>query len=252
MQDMMKAGRWRHGRVDPEIHAELMRRAWASYTPEERAKRIQRVSQALEGKPLTPEHLANLRASPANQKGRAPRAYGSQLPRTAFVAEQIIAIREKYAQGMKQEDIAQEFGIGREVISNIVRGVSYKWVQGGPVQRSSGYGTKLKSEVSTHGNTGRVRTPEQKDAHAAKMRELWASGHFVNKKPKPKKEVVKKSPLTSEQWSEIRKKMWANMSPEQKAERATKIAAAKLGTKASDEAREKMRLAKIGKKRKTT
>jgi hypothetical protein len=42
------------------------------------------------------------------------------------------------------------------------------------------------------------------------------------------------------------------LSPEKKAERAAKVAAAKVGKKMSDEAREKMRLAKLGKSSKLT
>jgi len=162
MRDMMEAGRHHPGKVDPEIHGELMRRAWAAHSPEERAERIRRVTVALEGKPLTEEHLANLRASPANQKGRPPRAYGPQLPRTALNADQVLEIREKYAMGAKQGELGREYGITHAAVGHLVNGKTYKWVATGRVGRIAGYGTKTRSEVSMHANLGRVRTKKPK------------------------------------------------------------------------------------------
>lgn len=174
MRDMVLAGRHRNGILDPEIHSEVMRRAWARHSPRERSERIYNVSRALKGKSFTEEHLANLRASPANQKGRPPRAFGPQLPRTALTAEQVLIIRQKYADGVKQEELGREFGIGREAISNLLRGISYRWVKGGPTERLAGYGTQKKSDYSVHGNTGRKRSEELKAAHSARMKELYA------------------------------------------------------------------------------
>lgn len=185
MRDKMIAGRHRIGRIDPEIHGEMMRRAWAAYTPEQRIERVKRVSVALKGKSFTDEHLNNLRASPANQKGRAPRAFGAQLPQTALTADQVLEIRNKYAQGFKQEQLSYEYGIGREAIANIIRGISYKWVATGRVQREVGYGTKQKSILHPHGNTGkthpgRVYTEEQLREASERKRRWWANKKAKN------------------------------------------------------------------------
>jgi len=177
MRDKMEAGRHRCVQADPTIRSEMMRRTWAAYQPRQRAERVYKVHLALKGKPLTDEHLANLRASPANQKGRPPRAFGSQLPRTALTAEQVLEIRKKYAIGIKQDELGKEYGITYSAVGNIIRGKSYKWVATGPVERIAGYGTKQKSAVSIHANTGkqrRKRTDEEKAAQSERLKLAWA------------------------------------------------------------------------------
>ena len=96
-------------------------------------------------------------------------------------------------------------------------------------------------------NFNPVFSAEGRAANSAKHKELWASGHYANKKPRPKKPKVLKPPVD---WSEVRRRSWANMSPEAKAARNAKLSATKSGIKFSPEHREKLRLAKLGKKRK--
>ena len=73
--DMIKKGRYRNGMelVDPVLHGETIKNIWAKHSIEERQARIDAVAAALKNKSFTPEHLSNLRASPANQKGRPVR-----------------------------------------------------------------------------------------------------------------------------------------------------------------------------------
>jgi len=263
MRDKMEAGRHYVGEVDREIHAELMRRAWAAHSPEERQERVDAVSEALAGKPFTDEHLANLRASPANQKGRAPRAFGAQLPRTALNADQVLEIRGKYAIGMKTEELGKEYGINHSAISGIVRGLTYKWVATEPVKRLAGYGTKTRSEVSTHANLGRVYAKKPKpekikqhdrrqrltDDQVAELRQLYADGMaqsklaaqfsvsqgLVNFLVTGQRRAEAGGPITlgrygSAEWKE-------------------KIAMSNTGKAHTDETREKMRQAKLAKRK---
>jgi hypothetical protein len=171
MLDKVLAGRHHIGKVDPEIQAELTRRTWANHTPLERAERIKRVSLALKDKPFTPEHLANLRASPANRIGRPARAFGTTLS-----PDDVLIIRRKYSEGMKQDQLATEYGLSRGAICQLVRGKSYQWVVSGPVERLVGYGTKKRSEY-VHGNRFRKRTEEQKRKHSEFMKQLNREKH---------------------------------------------------------------------------
>lgn len=87
-RDKMEKGRFCNGHVDPELHSEVMKGVWASYTPEQREDRINHVQAALEGKPFTEEHLTNLRiAHAARRKPKVPKpkavrtvGYGTGIP----------------------------------------------------------------------------------------------------------------------------------------------------------------------------
>ena len=235
MRDKVKKGRHYTGEVDPALHAESVKAVWARHTEEERKARIEAVSRALKGKLFTDEHLANLRASPANKKGRPVRF----IPQRKLPLHRVLDLLQRYAAGASQEDLAKEFKVSRGLISKIT-GQSF-------IDRVAGYGTSQLSLLHEHANTGAVRSEEQRLAHAERIRELHAAGRYLNRKSRPKKEVVPKDPITSEQWSEIRKKVWANMSPEVQQARAEKIAASKLGKKLSPEHIAKLRAAKLGK-----
>lgn len=81
MRDKMEKGRHRTGEVDRRLQAETTREIWASYTPEQRAARVRHMSESLEGKPFTDEHLANLRAAHAKRRGKPGHGGFSLFPR---------------------------------------------------------------------------------------------------------------------------------------------------------------------------
>lgn len=235
MRDMLAKGR--QGKVDPVLHAEISKEIWSSHSAEERKARIEAVSRALKDKPFTPEHLANLRTSPANQKGREVRF----IPERKIPLHRVLDILQRYAAGATQEGLAKEFNVSHSVIGKIIRG-SF-------IERESGYGTRIPADLHDHGNTGVVRSEEQKAAHSTHMKKLWAAGRFANKKKRDvaAKPVVEKVPFD---WAAFHKQKWADMTPEQKAARAVKIAASKTGTKLSEEHKEKIRQSHIGMKKK--
>lgn len=218
----------------PEQWAEIQKQTWAERSEEDRRRIAEKVAIALKDKPFTESHLANLRASPANQKGRPVRF----VPPRKLTDEQWTEIAEEYHLGSPSTVLAEKYGVADSLILKVMRKFD--------VSRLAGYGTKKRSLSHEHGNAEKIHTDEQKAAHTAKMQELWASGVFANRKRRPKKEKIRKGPLTHEQWSEIRKKQWANVTPEQRAERVKAATLAKLGKKLSPEHREKLRAAKLG------
>jgi hypothetical protein len=125
------------------------------------------------GRPFTKEHIEHLKAAALTRS--EPRFNRGS---TIISAEQALCIQLGYSRGVKQADLAQEYNVDPKCISKIVRGLR-KGMK--PVVREKGYGTGQSSGM--HGNAKKVRTPEQKAAHAALMREKWANGAYENRKP---------------------------------------------------------------------
>lgn len=161
--DKLIKGRSNHVNADADIRSEITKMVWAGYTPEERVVRINAVADSLIGKEFTPTHLENLRAAHAQRRGKPGASYGDMLPQTCLTPEQVGIIRDQYAGGRKQQELADEFGVSRACISQVVRGKVFKYLFPTPVQRFSGYGTRNPAELSIHGNFGRKRTAEQKE-----------------------------------------------------------------------------------------
>lgn len=158
MRDKMAKGRHSTGFHDPMLHAEITRRTWAGYDEQQRAMRIGKVSDALKDKPFSDEHLANLRASPANQKGRPARG----APPRKLTDQQLAMISIRYSQGETADILAREFNVTLSAIT--------KWMRAKGIERQAGYGTGESSGL--HGNTGKVRTEEQKRRHSEFMKQL--------------------------------------------------------------------------------
>lgn len=58
------------------------------------------------------------------ERGRCPS--GERHHRTSLTAEQVLAIRDRYAKGETQLSLAREFGIRNTTVSNMVNGKSWK------------------------------------------------------------------------------------------------------------------------------
>ena len=114
---------------------------------------VENIRAALKGKPFSREHLANLRASPANRKGRPVRF----IPPRKMPIDQIPVMLEMFAAGASQNDLAEKFGVSRGLICKLTR-------QHG-VKRIAGYGTNQPSHLHTHGNSSKE--------HSAKMKLAW-------------------------------------------------------------------------------
>jgi DNA invertase Pin-like site-specific DNA recombinase len=72
------------------------------------------------------DNIADMRA-----KGRGsmpPRHIGEKHPQRKLTEQQVIAIRERYAHGEQQKDIARVFGITQAQVCNIVQRKHWKHV----------------------------------------------------------------------------------------------------------------------------
>lgn len=77
----------------------------------------------------------------------ADKARKGRTNRAKITAQLAASIRERVAAGASQSDLAVELGIGRHTIVDIVRGRSWKWLDGPPLERKRRYRTKITEDI---------------------------------------------------------------------------------------------------------
>jgi hypothetical protein len=108
-------------RIKQSISAKLR---WARMSEEEKSVRVKKM-QAVERKPISEQTREKFREIARNRVYTPERNYKNSLRNRALNKEQVLQIREMLAEKVKQEEIAEKFGVSVATISAIKTGTRY-------------------------------------------------------------------------------------------------------------------------------
>lgn len=79
---------------------------------------------------IAPAHLRwdNQKGNLGDAKARGRNSRGAMLPQTKLTKEKVLAIRALTADGISARRIAEQFGVSREAVREVVNGRSWAWL----------------------------------------------------------------------------------------------------------------------------